>query len=233
MSQERCLSSKLFTHSHSPKKHLLTHHQGSEFLFKNKEKSFTSHLEDLKSVFLIDKSSHIATNLSNHQSLKNIHAINPEAKTLLQDTISQIVSTLGEKLKKDHMYQLLPQSYFEQQIGRIRLTLLNKLNEVEKSFACNDSKVKVEDIPPENQYGKGKSKLSKKAIQLLKEWYMNHIDDPYPNMEEKAELAKEAQITMKQVNNWFVNTRGRTSKSYKSSDFNHQIRKKLLREHQS
>ena len=231
MSQEICLSSELTSQTHSLRKHPLLDQQGSEFFLKNEEKSFKSHLEDVKSVFLIDKSSHMVTSLSNQQSLKNIHAVNSEAEILLEDTMSRIVETLGEKLKRDHLYQLLPQSYFEQQIGRIRLTFLNKLNEVEKASARNKSGIKLGNTSPENKYSKDKFKLSKQAKMLLNDWYMNHIDDPYPNIEEKAELAREAQITMKQVNNWFTNTRGRDARSYKSSEFNHQIRKKLREHH--
>eukprot|EP01138_Halocafeteria_seosinensis_P005391 gb/GECG01005511.1/.p1 GENE.gb/GECG01005511.1/~~gb/GECG01005511.1/.p1 ORF type:complete len:1027 (+),score=127.22 gb/GECG01005511.1/:1-3081(+) len=49
------------------------------------------------------------------------------------------------------------------------------------------------------------------AISVLKEWMFNpeHITHPYPTEKEKAYLEAKANITRKQLNNWFINARKR------------------------
>jgi hypothetical protein len=43
----------------------------------------------------------------------------------------------------------------------------------------------------------------------LRSWFEDHIHHPYPTEEEKDLLAMQGGITIEQVNNWFINTRGR------------------------
>ena len=44
---------------------------------------------------------------------------------------------------------------------------------------------------------------------VLKNWVDRNIEDPYPSVQEKIQLAEEAGLTMKQVNDWFTNFRKR------------------------
>ncbi len=48
------------------------------------------------------------------------------------------------------------------------------------------------------------------AVEILNEWFDEHIANPYPQMEEKERLAKRGNITVKQVNAWFSNRRNRS-----------------------
>lgn len=59
------------------------------------------------------------------------------------------------------------------------------------------------------QHAKKRTNLPKTAKSVLKTWFDNHLHHPYPSEEEKASLALAGGITMDQVNNWFINTRGR------------------------
>eukprot|EP01084_Bolivina_argentea_P109516 195781_1 len=43
----------------------------------------------------------------------------------------------------------------------------------------------------------------------LERWLYAHLDNPYPTLSEKVELAKRTKMSIKQVNAWFMNTRAR------------------------
>ncbi|KAE9177661.1 hypothetical protein PF002_g24251, partial [Phytophthora fragariae] len=45
--------------------------------------------------------------------------------------------------------------------------------------------------------------------QLMHDWFEHNLHHPYPTEEEKEWLAQQGGITLEQVNNWFINTRGR------------------------
>ena len=51
--------------------------------------------------------------------------------------------------------------------------------------------------------------LGAEARRILKGWVDLHIDDPYPSVSEKHELAMAAGLSIKQVNDWFTNFRKR------------------------
>uniref|UniRef100_A0A914Q746 Homeobox domain-containing protein n=1 Tax=Panagrolaimus davidi TaxID=227884 RepID=A0A914Q746_9BILA len=55
--------------------------------------------------------------------------------------------------------------------------------------------------------------FSKAATEILNEYFNSHIADPYPSEEDKEELARQCQITVSQVSNWFGNKRIRYKKT--------------------
>jgi len=55
--------------------------------------------------------------------------------------------------------------------------------------------------------------FSKKATEILNEYFNTHLANPYPSEETKEELARQCGITVAQVNNWFGNKRIRYKKS--------------------
>jgi len=62
----------------------------------------------------------------------------------------------------------------------------------------------------QKQYNQSKRKrrsLSKKATEVLNNWFFDHIKDPYPSDEEKTLLASQCFLTLNQINNWFGNKR--------------------------
>ena len=52
--------------------------------------------------------------------------------------------------------------------------------------------------------------LPDEAVDILNEWFDDHLSHPYPQMEEKERLAKRGNISIKQVNAWFSNRRNRS-----------------------
>jgi len=63
--------------------------------------------------------------------------------------------------------------------------------------------------------GGASSTLPRDATSYMKEWLYSHRDNPYPTQEEKDVISKETQLSMKQINNWFINARRRYLKRTK------------------
>jgi len=55
--------------------------------------------------------------------------------------------------------------------------------------------------------------FSKKATEILNEYFYSHLANPYPSEEAKEELARKCNITVAQVSNWFGNKRIRYKKN--------------------
>jgi len=92
--------------------------------------------------------------------------------------------------------------------------LKSKVNGVQQKFDFIRSQLRqnvcAAIIKLQKQYGLAKKKrksLSKKATEILTNWFFEHIVDPYPSEEEKILLAAGAGLTITQVNNWFGNKR--------------------------
>ncbi|XP_060054772.1 homeobox protein PKNOX1 isoform X2 [Erinaceus europaeus] len=60
--------------------------------------------------------------------------------------------------------------------------------------------------------GSAKSKrgvLPKQATNVMRSWLFQHIGHPYPTEDEKKQIAAQTNLTLLQVNNWFINARRR------------------------
>lgn len=51
--------------------------------------------------------------------------------------------------------------------------------------------------------------LSAEAKQIMMEWILARLDNPYPSKEEKEDLARLTGLSVSQVQYWFVNARRR------------------------
>ncbi|XP_052005010.1 homeobox protein PKNOX1.1 [Xyrauchen texanus] len=51
--------------------------------------------------------------------------------------------------------------------------------------------------------------LPKQATNVMRSWLFQHIAHPYPTEEEKKQIATQTNLTLLQVNNWFINARRR------------------------
>jgi hypothetical protein len=50
-----------------------------------------------------------------------------------------------------------------------------------------------------------RGRLPPDATDLLKAWFHNHFDHPYPSEEEKKSLCRTTGLTMTQISNWMIN----------------------------
>lgn len=84
--------------------------------------------------------------------------------------------------------------------------------------SCNSSKLTSSPILSNNVEKTNKSKktvskkhqLSDHAVDIMNEWFEEHLNNPYPTSEEKERMAALGKITVKQVTAWFSNRRNRT-----------------------
>lgn len=51
--------------------------------------------------------------------------------------------------------------------------------------------------------------LPKTATKIMKSWLFQHIVHPYPTEDEKRQISAQTNLTLLQVNNWFINARRR------------------------
>ncbi|XP_076858709.1 homeobox protein PKNOX1.1 isoform X2 [Brachyhypopomus gauderio] len=51
--------------------------------------------------------------------------------------------------------------------------------------------------------------LPKQATNVMRTWLFQHIGHPYPTEDEKKQIASQTNLTLLQVNNWFINARRR------------------------
>uniref|UniRef100_A0A1B6DRG0 Homeobox domain-containing protein n=1 Tax=Clastoptera arizonana TaxID=38151 RepID=A0A1B6DRG0_9HEMI len=51
--------------------------------------------------------------------------------------------------------------------------------------------------------------LPKHATAIMRSWLFQHLVNPYPKEDEKREIAAQTNLTLLQVNNWFINARRR------------------------
>jgi hypothetical protein len=74
--------------------------------------------------------------------------------------------------------------------------------------ATKQDRVQLKAIAKKKKENK-KRTLPENAILLMKDWLDAHIQDPYPSLEEKKKFSIEGNITLQQVDYWFVNMRSR------------------------
>lgn len=65
--------------------------------------------------------------------------------------------------------------------------------------------------------GLNRQNFSRKGAKILRDWYYQHQEYPYPSNEQKAELARETGFTRKQVSDWFTNARRRQKQTMQFS----------------
>lgn len=69
----------------------------------------------------------------------------------------------------------------------------------------------------QNNNGPHKKQFSRKGAKVLRGWFYQHQQWPYPSHKEKTELARETGFTAKQVSDWFTNARRRQKQTFQSS----------------
>ncbi|XP_036814643.1 homeobox protein PKNOX1 isoform X1 [Oncorhynchus mykiss] len=94
--------------------------------------------------------------------------------------------------------QLVSQTHSPQTIHIQNTQLQLQLNQDLSFFGHNDSSSK-------NKRGV----LPKQATNVMRSWLFQHIGHPYPTEDEKKQIATQTNLSLLQVNNWFINARRR------------------------
>ncbi|KAM4561307.1 homeobox protein PKNOX1.1 isoform 2-T2 [Fundulus diaphanus] len=85
--------------------------------------------------------------------------------------------------------------------GTIRL----QNNQLQLQFHQDLNLFNHEDNSTKNKRGV----LPKHATNVMRSWLFQHIGHPYPTEDEKKQIASQTNLTLLQVNNWFINARRR------------------------
>ncbi|KAK3598562.1 hypothetical protein CHS0354_010738 [Potamilus streckersoni] len=108
-------------------------------------------------------------------------------------------------------------SYSDSLKSRFDLNLHTMMNRVEKSGnllddAAKDSKKYASYIPRQRPM------LSRRAVEMMEEWYASNYEHPYPNNLVLEAIAKAGDITNEQAKKWFANKRHRCKNTQKRTD---------------
>ncbi|KAH9509217.1 Homeobox protein pknox1 [Bulinus truncatus] len=108
--------------------------------------------------------------------------------------LSQIGVSLTSPIQQQHHIQQPP----------VQQTQQSQQNEIKSS----QSRVSDDEEDEKNSKQK-RGILPKQATQVMKSWLFQHIVHPYPTEDEKRQIASQTNLTLLQVNNWFINARRR------------------------
>ncbi|KAK3598535.1 hypothetical protein CHS0354_005816 [Potamilus streckersoni] len=108
-------------------------------------------------------------------------------------------------------------SYIDSVKSRFDLNLHTMMNRVEKSGnllddAAKDSKKYASYIPRQRPM------LSRRAVEMMEEWYASNYEHPYPNNLVLEAIAKAGDNTKEQAKKWFANKRHRCKNPQKAPD---------------
>ncbi|KAL9270093.1 Homeobox protein HD1-like protein [Drosera capensis] len=70
-------------------------------------------------------------------------------------------------------------------------------------------KSRIEDVREEILRKRRAGKLPGDTTSVLKTWWQQHSNWPYPTEDDKTKLVEETGLQLKQINNWFINQRKR------------------------
>lgn len=169
---------------------------------------------------------------------KDTQSLISEAKDHFEEWGMKIIHSLGENLRKKGVQHFLPDSHLVQFIETTKRRIFNSYKQLKKNLtealmkvSRDVDQVHTTELPsrPVKRIIKKKSDFPQKARNLLKSWFVAHAQDPYPSHEEKIQLAREGGISMKQLENWLTNTRGRIwKKMQQETKFGLEIENTLL-----
>ncbi|ESZ89992.1 hypothetical protein SBOR_9622 [Sclerotinia borealis F-4128] len=83
------------------------------------------------------------------------------------------------------------------------------------------------DIKPRKRRGN----LPKPITDVLTAWFINHLEHPYPNEEEKQLLMRQTGLQLNQISNWFINARRRKLPALQNSARAESAARSHLRHH--
>jgi hypothetical protein len=109
-------------------------------------------------------------------------------------------------------YEQLLGNSFDEQTNVDKLNVVRDKVESSMQEVRKHAEAKLRQMVATAHRKKQNRKLPDRATNVLQQWFLDNAKYPYPNVEEKARLQKETQLTLTQINNWFINKRGRALK---------------------
>ncbi|XP_041427252.1 homeobox protein PKNOX2 isoform X4 [Xenopus laevis] len=167
---------------------------------EQEHKPFFSEDPELDNLDMLQISPNSMTGLSN-----NPQGIVVPASALQQGNISMTTVNSSQVVSGGALYQpvtmvtsqgqvvtqAIPQGAIQIQNAQVNLELTSLLDS--------------EDKKSKNKRGV----LPKHATNIMRSWLFQHLMHPYPTEDEKRQIAAQTNLTLLQVNNWFINARRR------------------------
>ncbi|XP_071086475.1 pre-B-cell leukemia transcription factor 4-like [Haliotis cracherodii] len=88
------------------------------------------------------------------------------------------------------------------------------ISRVTSSLQLLKQTIPPSDVSSQKDCSQGKMRsrqLSPRAVQIMTQWYEQHLHNPYPSDDEKVKMAEEGGISLSQVKAWFANKRNRSA----------------------
>lgn len=96
------------------------------------------------------------------------------------------------------------------------------------SIGSTESLTSAECSTPGSANSKKRTNLPRETIEVLNDWIVNNLDNPYPNHTQKRLLLERTGLSNVQLSNWFINKRRRRLFSNLSGNQGYPIKKKRL-----
>ncbi len=113
-----------------------------------------------------------------------------------------------------------------------RSTTPLSINTMDDDYDSRDSSVDSgldsPNLTPNGSNNKKRTNLPRETIEILNEWILNNMDNPYPNHTQKRLLLEQTGLSNVQLSNWFINKRRRRLFSNLSGNNGQPIKKKRL-----
>lgn len=74
---------------------------------------------------------------------------------------------------------------------------------------------------PKKVETKTRPNIPRKARDILEAWFKDNVDSPYPKLHDKERLCIQTGLSMKKIDNWFINERSRKWHLYKRNSSLH------------
>jgi len=197
------------------------------------DNSFQNQLQELEScIHNIPQVQNYACSPNNQEDDK-VTTTQAKAREYFQNYAFDTLKQLKNSFEVNQLFHIFPQAYKREIMDNIKGGLDDNYHSLTEQISESLSK---RDLTALNQNSlkipkktkKGKTKIARKALVILKNWLTEHLQDPYPSHEEKLRLSKESGISFQQVQNWFTNARGRIwRRTFNQEKFSVQIQEKL------
>ncbi|XP_062958580.1 homeobox protein PKNOX1 isoform X3 [Cynocephalus volans] len=124
-----------------------------------------------------------------------IHLLELEkVNELCKDFCSRYIACLKTKMNSETLLSGEPGSPYSPVQSQLQLQLNQDLSILHQDDGSSKNKRGV---------------LPKHATNVMRSWLFQHIGHPYPTEDEKKQIAAQTNLTLLQVNNWFINARRR------------------------
>ncbi|XP_036302603.1 homeobox protein PKNOX1 isoform X7 [Pipistrellus kuhlii] len=124
-----------------------------------------------------------------------IHLLELEkVNELCKDFCSRYIACLKTKMNSETLLSGEPGSPYSPAQSQLQLQLNQDLSILHQDDGSSKNKRGV---------------LPKHATSVMRSWLFQHIGHPYPTEDEKKQIAAQTNLTLLQVNNWFINARRR------------------------